>query len=97
MVVLSACETGLGNIIRGEGLLGLSRAFLFAGAENLMVSLWKVQDRATADLMVDFYRLYYANPEQEYSAALREAKLDMIATDRYAHPYYWSPFILLGK
>jgi CHAT domain-containing protein len=95
MVVLSACETGLGNIIRGEGLLGLSRAFLFAGAENLMVSLWKVQDRATADLMVDFYRLYYANPEQEYSAALREAKLDMIATDRYAHPYYWSP--LLGK
>jgi CHAT domain-containing protein/Tfp pilus assembly protein PilF len=97
MVVLSACETGLGNIVRGEGLLGLSRAFLYAGAENLMVSLWKVQDRATADLMVDFYRLYYANPEQGYSAALREAKLDMIATERYAHPYYWSPFVLLGK
>lgn len=97
LVALSACETGLGETVEGEGLLGLSRAFTYAGARNLMVSLWKIQDQATSDLMVNFYNAYWSAPSQNYSSALREAKLGLINSERYAHPYYWSSFILLGQ
>jgi CHAT domain-containing protein len=97
LVVLSACETGLGKISRGEGIIGLSRSLLYAGTKNLMVSLWKVADRSTADLMIDFYRNYLDSEQEGYSSALRQAKLKMIGEENYAHPYYWSPFILIGK
>jgi len=94
LVVLSACDTGLGKEIKGEGLIGLTRAFLYAGTPSVMVSLWSVQDRSTADLMVRFYQ--QLDRRKDKAAALRQAKLDLIQTKRYAHPYYWAPFILIG-
>ncbi len=94
LVVLSGCETGLGKQVTGEGLVGITRAFLYAGARSLMVSLWKVADISTPELMLRFYRGVEAGePEAD---ALRNAKLHLIASRRFAHPSYWSPFILLG-
>jgi CHAT domain-containing protein len=99
LTVLSACETGLGEIKEGEGLIGLARALLYAGSKNIIVSLWKVADKSTSDLMIDFYKnLLEANQEKrEFSQALQQAKLKMIDEGIYAHPFYWSPFILIGK
>lgn len=97
LVVLSACETGLGKVASGEGLLGLSRAFFYAGANNLIVSLWKVQDRATADLMVRFYEVHFSQQANDFGAPLRKAKLEMIRSDTLSHPYYWSAFVLIGR
>jgi len=98
LVVLSACETGLGKIQKGEGIIGLTRALLYAGAKNILVSLWQVNDKSTSELMVDFYKNSLANKGQlSYSEALRNAKLKMISEGRYAHPFFWSPFILIGK
>lgn len=97
LVVLSACETGLGKIASGEGLLGLSRAFFYAGAGNLVVSLWKVQDRATADLMVSFYQEHLEGKSAQFATPLRQAKLNMIRTEEFSHPYYWSAFVLIGQ
>lgn len=95
LVVLSACETGLGTIVRGEGMLGLTRGFLYAGARSLVVSLWQVGDRSTADLMTHFYAgVLNGRP---YSAALRDAKRAMIAGKRHSHPVEWSPFVLTGR
>jgi len=94
LVVLSACETGLGKEVKGEGLIGLTHAFFYAGTPSIMVSLWKVQDRSTADLMANFYpQLDGASGKAE---ALRQAKLKLIQDKRYAHPYYWAPFVLIG-
>jgi CHAT domain-containing protein len=99
LTVLSACETGLGEIKEGEGLIGLARALLFAGSKNIIVSLWKVADKSTSDLMIDFYEnlLEAKQEKQEFSQALRQAKLTMIEEGKFAHPFYWSPFILIGK
>jgi CHAT domain-containing protein len=96
LVVLSACETGLGQVAKGEGIIGLTRGFLYAGASNLLVSLWQVSDVTTADLMVDFYDKMLGGMSKP--EALREAKLQMIHRHpEYAKPYYWAPFILVGK
>jgi CHAT domain-containing protein len=98
LVVLSACETGLGKIQKGEGIIGLTRALLYAGAKNIIVSLWPVNDKSTTDLMVDFYRnLLASKGQQSYSKALRNAKLKMINEGKYSYPFFWSPFILIGK
>lgn len=98
LAVLSACETGLGKIQKGEGIIGLTRALLYAGAKNIIVSLWQVVDESTADLMVDFYKnALSAKGLLSYSEALRNAKLKMISEGKYAHPLYWSAFILIGK
>ncbi len=95
LVVLSACDTGLGNAVGGEGLLGVTRALLYAGAHSVVVSLWQVDDTSTPDLMVGFYRdLDKAGDKAE---ALRQAKLTMIHEKRFAHPFYWAPFILIGE
>ncbi|MDQ1348755.1 MAG: hypothetical protein QG573_2131 [Acidobacteriota bacterium] len=94
LVVLSACETALGPRIRGEGVIGLSRAFLFAGARALLASLWQVEDRSTADLMVGFYAGLRSG--RAPGGALREAKLELLASPPTAHPFYWAPFILTG-
>jgi CHAT domain-containing protein len=99
LVVLSACETGLGKISKGEGIIGLSRAFLFSGASNLIVSLWKVSDFSTSELMIEFYKniLGKKDVNHSYSSDLRSAKLKLIGNKEFAKPYYWSPFILLGN
>ena len=89
----------MGKIKKGEGLIGLTRALLYAGSKNIIVSLWKVADKSTSDLMIDFYKnlLEAKQEKQEFSQALQQAKLKMIDEGKYAHPFYWSPFILIGK
>lgn len=94
LVTLSACETGLGRVYKGEGLMGLSRGFFYAGAQNLVLSLWKVADQSTANLMIDFYKNIDRQPR--FGPALRAAKLKMLKNPSYQHPYYWAPFILIG-
>lgn len=94
LVVLSACETG-GQEVTGEGLVGLTRAFLYAGASSVAVSLWRVSDVSTPALMVRFYR--HLDAGKDAAEALRQSKLEMIEDGgEYTHPYYWGPFILVG-
>ncbi|MDR8391352.1 CHAT domain-containing protein [Aliifodinibius sp. S!AR15-10] len=95
LVVLSACETGLGNFYEGEGVMSLARAFEYAGAQNLLVSLWKVDDRSTAELMIEFYNSMLV--EGTMREAMRQAKLHLMNDRRYASPRFWAPFILLGR
>ncbi|MEJ7617316.1 MAG: CHAT domain-containing protein [Pyrinomonadaceae bacterium] len=95
LVMLSACETGLGREKRGEGVIGLTRAFMYAGAPTVGVSLWSVADRSTADLMTDFYRRLLAAGGTP-PAALRAAQQSMIAGKKYSAPFYWAPFVLVG-
>lgn len=97
LVVLSACETGLGKLVRGEGMIGLTRAFLYAGARRVAVSLWPVNDVATAKFMQGFYRAMADGMSP--SRALQQAKLEMIRSDipSYGHPYFWAPFVLVGS
>ena len=93
IVTLSACETGLNKIFAGDEILGLARGFLSAGAKSLVLSLWTVNDAATVRLMKDFYtNLQRGEP---LAASLRAAQLNFIKKD--AHPYFWSPFALIGK
>ncbi|MBN1349707.1 CHAT domain-containing protein [candidate division KSB1 bacterium] len=94
LVVLSSCESGLGKLVRGEGLMALTRGFLYSGAANIVVSLWKVSDNHTSQLMVEFYKKLLA-PES-YSRALRDAKLQMIKKPDTAFPKSWSSFVLIG-
>jgi hypothetical protein len=93
IVTLSACETGLNKIFAGDEILGLARGFLSAGARRLVLSLWTVNDAATTDLMKDFYTNLQRG--EKVSASLRAAQLNFIKKD--AHPYFWSPFALIGK
>ncbi|HWZ22748.1 MAG TPA: CHAT domain-containing protein, partial [Cytophagaceae bacterium] len=99
LVTLSACQTGLGKVQKGEGIIGLTRALLYAGAQNLVVSLWSVADKSTSILMVDFYNKMLNDQliNGDYSFALRNAKLDMIKEGKFNKPFYWAPFILIGK
>ena len=97
LVMLSACETGLGKEKRGEGVMGLTRAFMYAGAPTVGVSLWSVADKSTADLMTDFYkRLLSTGEGTTPSSALRGAQLAMISGKKYSAPFYWAPFVLVG-
>ncbi len=93
VVTLSACETGLHKIFAGDEILGLARGFLSAGAKSLILSLWTVNDEATAELMSDFYE--NLQPGKTVSASLRAAQINFIK--REAHPYFWSPFVLIGR
>ncbi|NEO70481.1 tetratricopeptide repeat protein [Moorena sp. SIO3H5] len=95
LVVLSACDTGLGNISAGEGIYGLRRALVIAGSESQVISLWKVDDRATKDLMVSYYQGLLDN--QGRSEALRRIQLQMLGSGKYQHPYYWASFIPSGN
>lgn len=98
LTVLSACETALGKIERGEGIIGLTRALLYAGSRNQVVSLWKVADHSTSRLMIDFYDNFLKkNENRQFASALRQAKLQMIRNKEYAQPFFWSPFVLIGK
>ena len=98
LVMLSACETGLGKEKRGEGVIGLTRAFMYAGAPTVGVTLWSVADKSTADLMTDFYK-HFLTPGGTTSAssAMRNAQLSMISARKYSAPFYWAPFVLVGE
>lgn len=95
LVVLSACETGTGEVRAGEGIIGLSRAFQYAGARSLLVSLWNVEDRSTAQLMIAFYEQLQAGESK--ASALKSAKHSLIRSGSYAHPRYWAPFVFIGE
>jgi CHAT domain-containing protein len=93
LVTLSACESGRAEVFGGDELIGLSRAFLGVGASTLVVSLWVVQDETTAELMESYYgRLRGGAGAAE---ALRGAQLEIKA--EWSHPYYWAPFVLVGR
>ena len=96
LVVLSACQTGLGREIRGEGLLGLTRGFMYAGAPRVVASLWKVDDAATAELMKRFYAAMLKDNLRP-AAALRRAKVEMWKQKRWQAPFYWAAFELQGE
>ena len=98
LVTLSACQTALGKIFKGEGIIGLSRAWVFAGGKNILVSLWSVNDNSTASLMKDFFSSYLLeNNAGNFGKALQKAKTNMINGSIYSKPYNWAPFILIGK
>ncbi|MFO0934525.1 MAG: CHAT domain-containing tetratricopeptide repeat protein [Planctomycetota bacterium] len=99
LAVLSACETGRGKVVSGEGIVGLTRAFMFAGSPSVLCSLWKVDDAATAALMKRFYELWNpkdGSPGKSPAAALREAQAFVRAQPRWKHPYYWAAWVLWG-
>ena len=97
LVMLSACETGLGKEKRGEGVIGLTRAFMYAGAPTVGVSLWSVADKSTAELMTDFYKRLLSPTPHPSVAAMRDAQLAMISGKKYSAPFYWAPFVLVGE
>ena len=92
LVVLSACETGLGDNLVGEGVIGLQRAFMIAGAKSVIMSLWSVSDEKTQELMILFYTNWIKN-KMTKEEALHQAKLAM--KKLYPEPYYWAGFVLL--
>ncbi|MEL7036073.1 MAG: CHAT domain-containing tetratricopeptide repeat protein, partial [Cyanobacteria bacterium J06592_8] len=94
LVVLSACQTGMGEIENGEGVYGLRRAFTLAGAESQLMSLWKVDDEGTKELMIKYYQRLLQN--QGRSEALRQTQLEMLNSEQYQHPYYWAAFVPVG-
>ena len=96
LVVLSACQTGLGKQIEGEGLIGMTRGFMYAGASRVLASLWNAEDEATAELMAQFYKAM----EQDHlspAAALRQAQIQMWKQKRWSDPYYWAGFQMQGE
>lgn len=96
LVVLSACRTGLGKQVRGEGLVGLTRGFMYAGAPRVVVSLWSVSDEATAELMARFYRGMLSEKLRP-AEALRAAQISLMKESRWQSPFYWAAFTLQGE
>jgi CHAT domain-containing protein len=105
MVVLSACEMAWGSVRPGEGMVGLSWGFFVAGSPTTLVSRWKVGSAATTELMLGFYRHLKAGASDPRvskphppakASSLREACLKLISSERYAHPFYWAGFVLIG-
>lgn len=94
LVVLSACETGIGELQRGEGIIGLTRGFSYAGAKSLLPSLWQVNDRSTRELMEQFYINLKAGKSKD--EALRIAKLQLLSNNEYADPFHWAGFVPIG-
>ncbi len=95
LVVLSACDTGLGKEISGEGLIGLTRGFMYAGASRVVASLWSINDVATADLMARFYQ-GLLHDHLSAATALRQAQIEMWKRARWKPPYYWAAFQIQG-
>ena len=96
LVVLSGCRTGLGQQIKGEGLIGLTGGFMYAGAKRVVVSLWSVDDQATAELMSRFYQGILKEGLSP-AKALREAQLAILKQPRWQNPYYWAAFTIQGE
>jgi CHAT domain-containing protein/predicted negative regulator of RcsB-dependent stress response len=97
LVTLSACQTGLGKEIKGEGLIGLARGFMYAGAPRIVASLWKVDDRATSELMKRFYQGLLGPEALRPAGALRQAQLSIWKEKQWREPYYWAAFVLQGE
>ena len=95
LVVLSSCESGVGKLVRGEGLVALTRGFFYSGARNIVFSLWKVPDKHTSDLMTAFYACLLSG--QDFSTAMRNAKLKMLNNPLSAFPAKWTGFVLLSS
>jgi CHAT domain-containing protein len=95
LVVLSACDTGVGEVTNGEGVFGLRRALILAGSESQVMSLWPVSDEATRDLMIDYYKALQTG--QGRSGGFRRVQLGMLASRNWRHPYYWASFIQSGE
>ncbi|MEC4881307.1 MAG: CHAT domain-containing protein [Scytonema sp. PMC 1070.18] len=93
-VLLSACQTGVGKATNGEGVYGLRRAFVMAGAQSQLISLWSVDDLGTKELMVKYYGRLIKNEGR--SQALRQTQLEMLKSQKYQHPFYWAAFIPSG-
>ena len=95
--MLSACRSGAGELLRGEGLVGLTRSFLYAGSRSVVVSLWNIGDRSTVDFMTEFYQGMRSGKSP--AAALRRAKLSFLESDVPARRgvRYWAPFVLVGN
>ncbi len=96
LVSLSACETGLGKMSDGEGIIGLSRALLYAGAQSVNVSLWKVSDTSTSDLMGNLFENIVKN-NKNHTSALQQAKISLLNSEKFSAPYFWAAFILIGS
>lgn len=96
LVTLSACQTALGKEIKGEGLIGLTRGFMYAGAPRVVASIWSVDDLATGELMKNFYQGMLGDKKLSPAAALRQAQISLINTKRFNNPYYWAAFELQG-
>ena len=98
MVVLSACETGIGKLQKGEGIISLARGFTYAGAKSIITSLWEVNDKATKTIMTDFYKNLKNGDDK--AAALQAAKMAYLNNEniesQYKHPFYWASFIAVG-
>ncbi len=94
LVVLSACETGVGEIRQGEGVYSLQRAFREAGAKSVLATLWKVDDQATQLFMEKFYKRYMSGESAQ--KAVRDTQLEFLGSKRYSHPFYWSSFVMIG-
>jgi len=97
LFTLSACETGRGKIEKGEGVIGLTRALIYAGAKNALVSYWKVDDMATAQLMSNFYESWLTSNNSGISTSLQQAKLSLIQNKQFIAPQFWAAFFLIGK
>lgn len=95
LIVLSSCESGVGKLIKGEGMMALNRGFFYSGIRNIVFSLWKVEDRSTSQLMIEFYRNILEG--RPYCRALRRAKLELLKSPYTAFPKYWSGFVLVGR
>lgn len=95
LIVLSSCESGIGKLVKGEGMIALNRGFLYSGVRNTIFSLWKVEDKTTSRLMVELYRNILEG--KTLAAALRRAKLELLRDPFTAFPKYWSGFILVGE
>lgn len=95
LIVLSSCESGVGKIVQGEGMLGLNRSFVYAGVPNVIFSLWKVYDRIGSEMMLYFYQAILDG--QSYATALRSTKLKLLAKEETASPEFWSAFLLIGE
>ncbi len=95
LVVLSSCESGIGKLVKGEGMIALARGFFYAGVQNIIFSLWKVEDKSTSRLMIELYRSILA--DKSLPDALRQAKISLIKDRFTAFPKYWSGFILVGE
>jgi len=97
LTVLSACRTALGTDIKGEGLVGLTRGFMYAGSPRVTASLWKVDDVAAAEMMKRFYEAMLGKDHLRPAAALRRAQIEMWKVKRWQSPFYWGAFVLQGE
>lgn len=97
LISVSACETGRGQLLRGEGILGFTRALMYAGTPSVILSLWKVSEESTKDLFINYYKELSKDGKDKY-IPLRRVQLEMIKSGgKYANPYYWAPFIFIGE